>query len=109
MHNTDADGNEFFLCDFCHSPWSEDRPMVEGHRGSLICARCLTVAYRSVLLAGEGEPGECTLCLQYREEPCWTSPLEDPTHGAARACGRCIAQSARVLEKDPDSGWKAPG
>jgi hypothetical protein len=104
MHNTDADGNEFFLCDFCHSPWAEDRPMVEGHRGSLICARCLTLAFRAVIIDQQGEPGECALCLQFKEEPCWVSPVDD----AARACYNCIAQSARMLEKDKDYNWHAP-
>ena len=34
-----------FLCDYCGNTWSDDRPMVEGHRGSLVCARCLSLAY----------------------------------------------------------------
>ena len=36
------------LCDFCHRAWTEDVPMIEGHRGSCICARCLTVASSSI-------------------------------------------------------------
>ncbi|MFG0285699.1 MAG: ClpX C4-type zinc finger protein [Phycisphaerales bacterium JB039] len=107
MHNKDAQGNDHFLCDFCHSPWSEDRPMVEGHRGSLICARCLTLAFRAIVhepVAADCEQGECALCLQYREEPTWPSPLDE----TIRACYRCVTQSARVLEKDPDFAWQAP-
>jgi hypothetical protein len=108
MHNTDADGNDYFLCDFCHSPWAEDRPMVEGHRGSLICSRCLTIAFGALALRDpppeDCVQGECTLCLQYREVPTWPSPVDD----GVRACYRCVTQSARVLEKDAESGWKAP-
>jgi hypothetical protein len=105
MHNTDGDGNDFFLCDYCHSPWAEERAMVEGHRGSLICARCLTLAFQTLVLDEQGAPGECALCLQYRDEPCWPSPLDE----AVVACYRCVTQSARILEKDAESGWKAPG
>ena len=38
-----------FLCDFCRREWTEDSPMVEGHHGSLVCGRCLTVAYIEVV------------------------------------------------------------
>jgi hypothetical protein len=99
-----------FLCDFCGRPWAEDRPMVEGHRGSIICGRCLTVAYAEAVLAGTDDahrPDEpCCLCLEAaRAEPHWRSPARDQ----ALACRRCIKQSAGVLTKDPDSGWTRPG
>jgi hypothetical protein len=97
---------EDFLCDFCGNQWTAERQMVEGHRGSLICALCLTEAYAKVIRRGEGtavpEMVVCTLCMAHRDEPHW--------QGAAGpvVCRRCIEQSARILEKDQDSGWKRP-
>jgi hypothetical protein len=108
MHDTDAQGNEFFKCDYCLRPWAEDRPMVEGHRGSLVCSSCLTVAYAEVVNAGvsTAPPGgaTCTMCLEARKDPHWQSP----TRPDEFICLRCIKQSARVLEKDAESGWKRP-
>lgn len=108
MHDSDAEGNEFFKCDFCRRPWADERPMVEGHRGSLICGSCLTVAYTDVVLGGGGAelPGDatCRLCLEERKGACWQSPL----HETEWACERCIRQSAGVLGKDKESGWTKP-
>jgi hypothetical protein len=104
------------LCDFCRREWTEDLPMVEGHRGSCICGRCLTVAYTEVILNRIGSAGEtytCAMCLESERdraainrggEPGWRSPL----HEEAAICTRCIKQSAGVLQKDPDSGWRKP-
>lgn len=107
MHDLDAQGNQFFKCDFCASAWEESRPMVEGHRGSLICAECLSMAYAEVILLRAGTPHAditaCTLCLMHREDDHWKSPLSD-----AAACAWCITKSADILEKDPDAGWKRP-
>lgn len=109
MHDTDAQGNEFFKCDTCLSSWSEQRPMVEGHRGSLLCAACLTAAYEKVVNLSAGvvlPPGTtCVMCLEPRKDPCWAATSQP----AVFVCLRCIKQSARVLEKDAESGWKRPG
>jgi len=108
MHDENATGNEFFKCDYCRSAWSEDRPMVEGHRGSLLCVKCLTLAYRALVLeeGGEGmrEGETCALCLEHREELAWRSPLREE----AVACRRCVKQSAGVLHKDRDIAWTKP-
>jgi hypothetical protein len=108
MHDESADGSEFFKCDFCRRPWAEDRPMVEGHRGSLICGQCLTVAFADVVLHSGGATlpagTTCKLCLEERKEPCWQSPM----HETEWACLRCIKQSAGVLTKDKESGWTRP-
>jgi hypothetical protein len=107
MHDKDAQGNEFFKCDFCGKPWAEDRPMVEGHQGSLICGKCLTAAFTEVVhMGGGGEHAgsACALCLEVRKDPQWASPLREN----ARACRRCIKQSAAVLANDEDSAWKRP-
>lgn len=96
------------LCDFCHSPWREDVPMVEGHQGSVICGRCVSVAYLQVVMAGAGEPTlsdlKCRMCLEERDDPSWESPLD----GTVRICRRCIKMAAGALEADADSQWTRP-
>ncbi len=107
MHDTNAEGNEFFKCDFCHSPWAEDRPMVEGHQGSLICSRCLSAAYVEVVHMAGGVKrlgAKCVMCLEERQEPQWQSPLVE----TAFICKRCVKQSTGTLEHDEESGWKRP-
>lgn len=107
MHDHTAEGNDYFKCDFCRNSWAEDRPMVEGHQGSLICVHCLTVGFTQVVVSGTGQPLQppalCALCLEQRTDPHWRSPLQD-----AWACRRCLKQSAAILEKDPEYGWKRP-
>ena len=96
-----------FLCDFCGQCWADGRPMVEGHRGSLICGPCLGVAYVEVVQGGaRSAPGgaACTLCLEARDGAMWASGARE-----AFACLRCVKQSAGVLTKDPESGWRKPG
>lgn len=110
-----------FICDFCLRPWADDRPMVEGHRGSLICSDCLTLAFDELWnrLAGAHADRACTLCLEQRREACW-SPQTWPPAGPGvvpnlpistappLACKRCTKQSTVMLERDPDSNWKRP-
>ena len=108
MHDTDAAGNEYFKCDFCRESWSESRPMVEGHKGSLICAPCLTVAYTQVIVNGDGptrhEAAGCALCLLHKDAPHWISPM-DP---GVVICRDCLDGAARTFERDPESGWRRP-
>lgn len=105
------------LCDFCHREWTEDLPMIEGHHGSCICGRCLTVAYTEVMLnksptAPEGYA--CTMCLEKAEdraaldradEPGWQSPVREE----AAVCRRCIKLAAGALHKSKDFEWRKPG
>ena len=96
------------LCDFCAREWTDARPMVEGHQGSCICGDCLAAAYRAIVLPpppAAPAPARCTLCLEDRDEPTWTA---GPAGSTARACRRCVRQSAAVLAKDPDFGWRKP-
>ena len=105
------------LCDFCHREWTEDIPMLEGHHGSCLCANCLTLAYRDVVLEGNSTaPKEysCPMCLEASadrdalgrgDEPGWRSPL----HEEAVICGRCIELAAKALHKDKDHDWRKPG
>ena len=105
------------LCDFCAREWTEDIPMIEGHRGSCICGRCLTLAYTEVVVNGRNSAGAeyfCVMCLEAGSdraslhrvgEPGWRSPVRDE----AAACRRCIKLAAGALSKDPGSGWRRPG
>src|SRR5262245_39137474 len=95
------------LCDFCRAEWTEELPMVEGHHGSCICGRCLTIAYNDVILNNHdsGPTGyKCVMCLEQRKEPAWQSPA----HDEAVICRRCIKQSAGVLQKEKELGWRKP-
>lgn len=107
MHSTRADGTVIeSLCDFCRARF-EDEAMIEGHQGALICLKCLTVAYLSIVHMGLGEElsgTRCTMCLEDRQQRQWASPL----HQEAHVCLRCVKQAATALEKDPDSGWNRP-
>lgn len=111
MHRPGSDPSDMraedFLCDFCGHHWAEDRPMIEGHRGSLVCGACLSVAYAAVVGSQAGERslgGACTMCLETRPEPHWTSPLQ----AQASICRRCIELAARQLARDRSSGWRVP-
>lgn len=111
MHTTRPDGSLIeSTCDFCGRIWDPQGAelMIEGHQGSLICLKCLTVAYAEVSVQGGGAQHRgrrCTLCLEDRDQPQWESPV----NAGAHACLRCIRQAATALEKDPDSGWRRPG
>jgi len=109
MQDPNATGSDQFVCDFCRQPWSEDRHMVEGHRGSIICANCLSIAYTEVIhlkLAAAVTAGDtCVLCLEHgRTDPHWKSPM----HDEAIACKRCLKQASGALHKDPDCDWQKP-
>ena len=117
MHRPGSDPNNMtpddFLCDYCGQPWAEDRPLVEGHKGSCICGNCLTVAYTALVInddSVEPEPGEaCALCLGAEEgTPHWRSPVAVGGRHAI-VCRRCVKQSAGVLQKDPEIPWSKPG
>lgn len=109
MQDEGPDGVITFRCDFCRSAWDEDLPMVEGHRGSIICGRCLSVAYAELVHLGSDRPcqsGEkCVLCLEEgRPDAHW----ESPGIAGVLACKRCVKQSAGVMHKDKDTPWSKP-
>ena len=96
------------ICDFCHAEWTDDLPIIEGHHGSCICGKCLTVAYSDVVLhdSNTGPAAyKCTMCLEERPDPAWQSPLQPE----AIVCRRCIKLAAGALHKDTDYAWKKPG
>jgi hypothetical protein len=103
------------LCDFCRSEWTEERPMVEGHKGSCICGRCASMAYAQVVRDATASPITeffCVMCLESSadraalnrgDEPGWSS-----AQPGAVICRRCIKMAAAVLTKDKESGWRRP-
>jgi len=103
--NADAMTPLDFLCDFCLRPWADNGAMVEGHHGSLICTDCLSAAYPAVAVRADTvEPTDefdCTMCLQHK------GGLRYRTN-TATACRSCVEKAARMLERDPDSGWTRP-
>jgi hypothetical protein len=116
MHRKGSDPEnmqpEDFLCDFCHNHWSETRPMIEGHQGSLICRQCINAAFTAVVLAEAGIDSAfasttCNVCLEQRggTDPYWQSPLID----TACICQRCLMQAVETLEEDPEYNFVRPG
>ncbi len=110
MHRKGADPQNMqpadFLCDFCLKPWDGSFPLVEGHKGSLICGRCLTVAYIHLddsPIEATAEARTCTLCLAEQDPPGWQSPTAE-----AWICRICTKRSAGYLHNDPDWNWKKP-
>jgi len=109
MHDPEQEGTPaFFICDFCRKAWTEDNQMVEGHRGSLICASCLTVAYTEINAFHENPESDatskCTMCIEDRKGAHWQSPIYEE----AIICKRCARQAATTLQNDPDFEWEKP-
>jgi len=81
--------------------------MVEGHRGSAICGKCLAVAYADVVLGGANTAPEgytCTMCLEVREDDGWGSPVYEES----AVCRRCLKQAGAILHKDDVYVWEKP-
>lgn len=112
------DGMVVIACDFTGIEWDEEVPMIEGHRGSVICLDALALAVTGVVEATEavlgafGEKGsglECTMCTRPVEtgQKIWRHP--DPpqdANPAAVICWDCIQQADRAFAKDPDTSWE---
>lgn len=95
------------VCDFCESPWSDETPLVEGHQGSCICGKCLSVAWRAVIsnkMDDAPDSWTCTMCLEERKDPAFRSPIRSE----AIICRRCIRLAGRALDTDPDYDWSKP-
>jgi hypothetical protein len=97
-----------FLCDFCGTFWDEVIPMIEGHKGSIVCLDCLARAAEQA--APADQPFTCTMCLRpqepgtkrYRPRPEDRSIDANP---AASMCWDCIEQADRAFDRDPDIPW----
>jgi len=102
-----TDEGVVLACDFCGTDWDMIKPMIEGHKGSILCLDCLSRAIDEAAPA-EGEFG-CTLCLVDRDPPMkrWVHP--EPADGAnpdAQLCWDCIQQADRTFGRDADTEWE---
>ncbi len=88
-------------CDACHATWDQVLPMIEGHRGSVLCLECLKQA-RSQPLA-TGEPFMCVLC-QKESLPATLGRYRSASTGVA-VCADCLEQAANTFSRDPDVDW----
>ena len=94
-------------CDFCGTDWDDQLPMIEGHRGSVICLPCLQQAIDATAPAASAFT--CTLCLQdldaadRRWQPAGPGGSPD-----AAICQACIEQATRAFDRDPDVDFHAP-
>lgn len=93
------DGGIVISCDFCGADWDEVKPMIEGHRGSVLCLECLKLARPK--LAPSDTAFECRLCIQ--EKPAGTMSWSGTAIGgapAARVCKPCVEQATRAFTKE---------
>ncbi len=117
MQRTEPDGI-VISCDFCGIDWDEVIPMIEGHKGSVLCVSCLTLALpvleeQEQRQKADGPPipdalESCSLCLQPVENgtPWWSNSGATPSEGlnpGAVMCRSCARQAARGFHKDPDT------
>ncbi len=96
-------------CDFCGTDWDEVIPMIEGHRGSVICLSCVKRAVDGLTEAKE--PYECTMCLRPFEagRMHWWHPSPKPSAGlnpGAQICRGCTRRAAKAFSKDPDTDYE---
>lgn len=96
------DGGLIVSCDFCGTDWDGQSPVIEGHRGSIICLECLKAALKG--LAASEDKYQCVLCLREGILPT-VKRWSHPNHPDTFACQSCIQQAADVFDKDPDVQW----
>ena len=94
---------EDVLCDFCHTPWTLERPMVEGHHGSCICGNCLRAAWALTVTSQasdrpDGVPTKCTMCLEERTD----RTFQSPAFAEACICLRCVRLATLAVARDED-------
>lgn len=104
QHHTEE--GVFLACDFCGIDWDMERPMIEGHKGSILCLDCLGRAIDEA--SSSSEPFDCTLCLVEREPPMarWAHPEPgEDANAAATVCWDCLQQADRTFARDKDTDW----
>ena len=106
MQRPEGDGI-IISCDFCGTDWDEQLPMIEGHRGSVLCLDCLKRALVEAQPADSAFTG--TLCLRDNipaATPCWRHPSPGPNANPdGILCEDCMKQAARAFHRDPDVDW----
>src|SRR3954468_3714691 len=89
-------------CDFCRTDWDGVSPVIEGHRGAIICLECLKLALEN--LHSGNSTYKCILCLREPLPPS-LARFEHANSPATYACEGCIHQTADVFDRDPDIDW----
>ena len=96
-------------CDFCGEDWDEVKPMLEGHKGSVLCLDCLQRALSEA--HREGGAFTCTMGLTDHDENTlrWKHP--DPTASPglnpdAVVCWDNIRLAAKTFHKDKDIDFR---
>ena len=115
MQRTTSDGL-IISCDFCGTDWdpydqSFAKPMVEGHKGSIICLDCVKSALAEMEAAGEEY--RCVMCTVEgltldRWRHLGAHPGAEASAGLnadAVVCIECIKQAAGRFDKDKDVDW----
>ncbi len=105
----EEDGYIIISCDFCGTDWDEVIPMIEGHRGSVMCLDCLKRAMDDA--APGGEEFTCTMCLQTFPGTVrhWSHPSPAPSPGlnpGAVICWSDIRQAAKAFHKDKEVDFR---
>ncbi len=94
-------------CDFCGTDWDMEIPMIEGHKGSILCLNCLARAIDEAKDATEGFM--CTMCRQDYDagQKCY-APIERPANANPDAviCWDCLQQADRTFARDKDTEWE---
>ena len=106
MQREETDGI-VISCDFCGTDWDEVKPMVEGHRGAVLCLTCLMHAVEQIEVPetsnADSATGKFTCPLCRRENiPADVPRWSHPNHGDTIACEDCIRQADGTFGKDPD-------
>lgn len=104
-------GYVIISCDFCGVDWDEVIPMIEGHKGSVLCLNCMKQAIGQ--LVSETEPYKCTMCVKDGlpgDLRHWRHPSPTPSPGlnvGAIMCIDCLQQANKTFGRDKDIDWKA--
>ncbi len=89
-------------CDFCGTDWDGASPIIEGHRGALICLECLKRALGELQRAEDAY--KCVLCLR-DGLPAILPRFEHENRPGVFGCKGCIEQAADVFDRDADVPW----
>jgi len=108
MQRRDGDGI-VIACDYCGTDWDQVRPMMEGHKGSVICLACVDSAVGAI----KAQAGEynCTLCQRNQlpqDLPRWRPASQPGANPDAIVCRECLDQAVRTFDRDPDVDWSKP-
>ena len=94
-------------CDFCGTDWDMEKPMIEGHKGSILCIDCLARGIEEAKPAPAGFM--CTMCRQdYEAGTKAYIPLERAPNANPKAviCWDCLQQADRTFARDKDTDWE---